>query len=164
MIEPNFTTGSLPENQAKNRYSAALPSDNNRVLLEIMEENVATSYINAAYVDSYKHRNKYILTQSPLDETVSDFWRMLCEHASTTLVMLNAVDEGMVRESYNCFFFLWFLLGKNISYLISKFECVRFRMKCSTVNCSIKTTSLKIVNKRKSQHFPRTLCIIRRQL
>ena len=96
MVEQNFTTGLHPENQGKNRYSAALPSDTNRVLLEIMGENLSTSYINAAYVDSYKHRNKYILTQSPLDDTVDDFWRMLCEHASTTLVMLNAIDEGMV--------------------------------------------------------------------
>ena len=96
VVEQNFTTGLNPENQGKNRYSAALPSDTNRVLLEIMGENLSTSYINAAYVDSYKHRNKYILTQSPLDDTVDDFWRMLCEHASTTLVMLNAIDEGMV--------------------------------------------------------------------
>ena len=97
IVEQNFTTGSLPENQEKNRYSAALPSDTNRVLLEIMNENVATSYINAAYVDSYKHRNMYILTQSPLTDTADDFWRMLCEHASTSLIMLNAIDEGLVR-------------------------------------------------------------------
>ncbi|XP_066913102.1 receptor-type tyrosine-protein phosphatase S-like isoform X1 [Clytia hemisphaerica] len=90
----NFSAGLQPENMEKNRYSTALPIDNNRVLLEMMNEDVATSYINAAYVDSYKHRNSYILTQSPLPHTVDDFWRMLCEHGSTTLIMLNAIDEG----------------------------------------------------------------------
>jgi Protein tyrosine phosphatase len=88
-----------PENKEKNRYSTALPFDTNRVLLEMMNSDESTSYINAAYVDSYKHRNTFILTQSPLPHTVDDFWRMLCEHGSTTLIMLNAIDEGHVRMS-----------------------------------------------------------------
>lgn len=119
MVEQNFTTGLHPENQGKNRYSAALPSDTNRVLLEIMGENLSTSYINAAYVDSYKHRNKYILTQSPLDDTVDDFWRMLCEHASTTLVMLNAIDEGMVIGLILTAFSQLYLLSVSVPIRVS---------------------------------------------
>lgn len=119
MVEQNFTTGLHPENQGKNRYSAALPSDTNRVLLEIMDENLSTSYINAAYVDSYKHRNKYILTQSPLDDTVDDFWRMLCEHASTTLVMLNAIDEGMVIGLILTAFSQLYLLSVSVPIRVS---------------------------------------------
>lgn len=101
----NFSAGMQPDNKDKNRYSTALPFDTNRVLLEMMNNDESTSYINAAYVDSYKHRNMFILTQSPLPHTVDDFWRMLCEHGSTTLIMLNAIDEGYVRIDDLYFFF-----------------------------------------------------------
>lgn len=86
------------ENLEKNRYSTALPIDSNRVLLQLIDDNECTTYINAAYVDSYRQRNAFILTQSPLPTTVTDFWRMIFEHGSTSVVMLNAIDEGPVSD------------------------------------------------------------------
>lgn len=61
-----------------------------------MDDKESTTYINAVYVDSYRQRNAFILTQSPLPKTVIDFWRMVSEHGTTSVIMLNAVDEGDV--------------------------------------------------------------------
>lgn len=89
-----FHSALQPENIHKNRYSTALPADVNRVLLLPMDDKESTTYINAVYVDSYRQRNAFILTQSPLPKTVIDFWRMVSEHGTTSVIMLNAVDEG----------------------------------------------------------------------
>eukprot|EP00794_Sanderia_malayensis_P001275 gene1275-1406_t len=86
----------MPDNMAKNRNRniCVLPADNNLVRLLTIEDDEATAYINAAYVDGYKQRNAFILTQSPLNNTVMDFWRMLCEHKSASVVLLSALDEA----------------------------------------------------------------------
>ena len=84
------------ENINKNRYSTVLPTESSRVLLLPIDDNESSTYINAVYVDSYKQKNAFILTQSPLPRTVFDFWRMVSEHGTTSIVMLNAVDEGDV--------------------------------------------------------------------
>ena len=89
-----------PENVNKNRFSTVLPMEFNRVLLTPIDESEASTYINATYVNSYKQKNAYILTQSPLPRTVFDFWRMVSEHGITSIVMVNAVDEGNVSSSH----------------------------------------------------------------
>ena len=33
-------------------------------------------------------------TQTPLAETINDFWRMVLQHKSSTIVMLNQLREG----------------------------------------------------------------------
>lgn len=47
----------------------------------------------------YKQRNAYIATQGPLVNTVNDFWRMMWEFKSKTLVTLCQLSEGG-EESY----------------------------------------------------------------
>jgi len=39
----------------------------------------------------------YILTQLPLADTVDDFWRMVVEERSHSIVLLDAVDSDHVR-------------------------------------------------------------------
>lgn len=42
---------------------------------------------------------EFIATQGPLPHTVSDFWRMVWEQQSHTLVMLaNCMESGQVRK------------------------------------------------------------------
>ena len=48
-----------------------------------------SNYINASYVDGFRARKAYIATQSPLPETVADFWRMVWQLKIYTVVMLN---------------------------------------------------------------------------
>ena len=39
------------------------------------------------------HKDAYIITQMPLPHTVNDLWRMLFDHKSCSVIMLNAMDE-----------------------------------------------------------------------
>ena len=42
-------------------------------------------------------RENYILTQSPLKETVADLWRLLKDYNSSTIVMLNQTSVDQVQ-------------------------------------------------------------------
>ena len=47
-------------------------------------------------------RDAYIVTQMPMPNTVADFWRLLYDYHSDTVVMLNEFDRNdKVRLSYS---------------------------------------------------------------
>ena len=51
------------------------------------------------FPQGYKLRNAYIAAQAPLQETVSDFWRMIWEFKSKAIVMLcNFEESGQVSD------------------------------------------------------------------
>lgn len=54
---------------------------------------MGSDYINANYVDGYRRQNAYIATQGPLPETFGDFWRMVWEQRSATVVMMTRLEE-----------------------------------------------------------------------
>lgn len=54
---------------------------------------VGSDYINANYIDGYRKQNAYIATQGPLPETFGDFWRMVWEQRSATVVMMTKLEE-----------------------------------------------------------------------
>jgi len=45
-------------------------------------------------LQSYTTRDAYIVTQMPLPGTVADFWRLLYDYHSDTVVMLNEFDRN----------------------------------------------------------------------
>ncbi|RUS75922.1 hypothetical protein EGW08_016310 [Elysia chlorotica] len=82
-----------PQNRRKNRYRDVSPYDHTRVVL-----CGESDYINASMVDVPEADRKYILTQGPLDQTMSDFWQMAWEQRSRAIVMLNrVVEKGAVK-------------------------------------------------------------------
>ncbi|XP_068175146.1 receptor-type tyrosine-protein phosphatase C isoform X2 [Antennarius striatus] len=83
-----------PCNAPKNRYMDILPFDYNRVLLTTGNGDTGCDYINASFIDGYKESKKYIATQGPKEETVSDFWRMIWEQQSSIIVMVTRLEEG----------------------------------------------------------------------
>ncbi|XP_049275010.1 receptor-type tyrosine-protein phosphatase delta isoform X2 [Rhipicephalus sanguineus] len=83
----------LESNKPKNRYANVVAYDHSRVVLQPIEGIPGSDYINANYCDGYRRRNAYIATQGPLPETCGDFWRMVWEQHSVTIVMMTKLEE-----------------------------------------------------------------------
>ncbi|KXJ07872.1 Receptor-type tyrosine-protein phosphatase F [Exaiptasia diaphana] len=84
-----------PANKKKNRYANIVTYDNSRVLISRQADDEHSDYINASYIKGYDgSTKKYIATQGPTPQTVADFWQMIWEVNSCTIVMLTNLKEG----------------------------------------------------------------------
>ncbi|XP_047444203.1 protein tyrosine phosphatase receptor type Fa isoform X17 [Mugil cephalus] len=83
----------LEVNKPKNRYANVIAYDHSRVILTPVDGVPGSDYINANYIDGYRKQNAYIATQGPLPETLSDFWRMVWEQRTCTIVMMTRLEE-----------------------------------------------------------------------
>ncbi|KAM9824569.1 receptor-type tyrosine-protein phosphatase zeta [Neosynchiropus ocellatus] len=75
-------------NDLRNRAKALMPVERSRVCLTASESN-SSGYVNASYVMGHRHSREFIVTQTPLNTTVADFWRMIWEHDTHTVVRLH---------------------------------------------------------------------------
>ncbi|XP_072172512.1 uncharacterized protein [Diadema setosum] len=82
------TAATREENLEKNRYPDVVPPDRVRPYL-MTEVEGSTNYINATYFPGKKSKNQYMTTQSPLSNTVVDFWRLVVDYKVTRIVMLH---------------------------------------------------------------------------
>ncbi|XP_067118513.1 receptor-type tyrosine-protein phosphatase mu-like [Centruroides vittatus] len=99
-------SGYETDNQLRNRNLNVVPPERARVILRGCDSE--SNYINAVYIDGYKQKDSFIVTEIPLPNTVSDFWRMMLNSESNTLILLNELDE--VCPSY------WPNLNDTINY------------------------------------------------
>lgn len=101
-IEPgqqfSWDNSNLEINKPKNRYANVTAYDHSRVILATLEGTTGSDYINANYCDGYRKHNAYIATQGPLQNTCADFWRMVWEQESTTIVMMTRLEERMRKK------------------------------------------------------------------
>uniref|UniRef100_A0A6I8SP14 protein-tyrosine-phosphatase n=1 Tax=Xenopus tropicalis TaxID=8364 RepID=A0A6I8SP14_XENTR len=94
----SWDTAKEDENRNKNRYGNIISYDHSRVRLQQIEGDPHSDYINANYVDGYHRPRYYIATQGPMQETVKDFWRMIWQENSVSVVMVtNLVEVGRVK-------------------------------------------------------------------
>jgi len=84
-------------NSLLNRYPNVSAYDHSRVHISHNNEDL---YINANLVRSTEADRKYILTQGPLKETVDDFWLMVYQYNSPTIVMLCSCYENNMPKSW----------------------------------------------------------------
>uniref|UniRef100_A0A8C8SLX3 protein-tyrosine-phosphatase n=1 Tax=Pelusios castaneus TaxID=367368 RepID=A0A8C8SLX3_9SAUR len=76
------------QNRTKNRYGNIIAYDHSRVILQPVEDDPSSDYINANYID----------VSGPVHETVYDFWRMIWQEQSACVVMVtNLVEVGRVK-------------------------------------------------------------------
>uniref|UniRef100_A0A8D3CJH9 Receptor-type tyrosine-protein phosphatase epsilon n=1 Tax=Scophthalmus maximus TaxID=52904 RepID=A0A8D3CJH9_SCOMX len=96
----NCYEASREHNREKNRYPNILPYDHSRVVLSHLDGHLCSDYINASYIDGYKEKNKFIAAQGPKPETVADFWQMIWEQKTATIVMLTNLKERKEEKCY----------------------------------------------------------------
>ncbi|XP_048395534.2 receptor-type tyrosine-protein phosphatase C isoform X2 [Stegostoma tigrinum] len=114
------STGRRAENQSKNRFLSVIPYDYNRVTIRLEEETSrdednhsdsdvssdesedeeSTKYINASFIDGYWHSETLIATQTPLPETIGDFWLMVYQRKAKIIAMLGKLEDGKDCSQY----------------------------------------------------------------
>ena len=72
---------------------------------------------NYIHSQGYKHRSAFLATQAPLETTVGDFWRMIWDQWSPSIVMLYTVDEEDANEDVCLSVYLPFYLSMYLSIL-----------------------------------------------
>ncbi|XP_052251894.1 receptor-type tyrosine-protein phosphatase T-like [Dreissena polymorpha] len=63
----------------KNREASDIPGDEHRPRLFLNQKPGSTDYVNAVFVNSFQTKDKYLLAQSPLPNTVSDFLALIVQ-------------------------------------------------------------------------------------
>ncbi|XP_035232922.1 receptor-type tyrosine-protein phosphatase alpha-like [Stegodyphus dumicola] len=94
-VDANRCSVALSEvNIFKNRDPLTVPEDAACVKVYVDDRNEDhIGYINAVFVDGYRKKGAYIVTQMPMTHTTEDFWRMIYQYRSSFIVMLNGSDE-----------------------------------------------------------------------
>lgn len=87
----------------KNRSTDCLPYDHARVMLPTSTDN----YINAVFVKDCGPID-FILTQTPMPNTVNDYWEMVWSQKSNTLVCLHSANEVRSIQSISMMRFVIF--------------------------------------------------------
>uniref|UniRef100_A0AAR2J644 protein-tyrosine-phosphatase n=1 Tax=Pygocentrus nattereri TaxID=42514 RepID=A0AAR2J644_PYGNA len=86
------------QNRTKNRYGNIIAYDHSRVILQPMEDDPSSDYINANYIDVSGDASPPSIGEGPVHETVYDFWRMIWQEQSACIVMVtNLVEVGRVK-------------------------------------------------------------------
>ncbi|XP_066507919.1 receptor-type tyrosine-protein phosphatase F-like [Hoplias malabaricus] len=88
-----WENSNMEVNKPKNRYANVIAYDHSRVVLTSVDAVPGSDYINGNYIDGYRKQNAYIATQGPLPETLSDFWRMVWEQRTSTIIMMTRLEE-----------------------------------------------------------------------
>ncbi|XP_033097034.1 receptor-type tyrosine-protein phosphatase epsilon-like [Anneissia japonica] len=90
-----WEVASRSANRTKNRFKNIVAYDHSRVVLEELEDDPESGYINACYIDGYNKSNFYIASQGPNNSSLIDFWRMIWQENVTSIVMLtNIIESG----------------------------------------------------------------------
>mmetsp|Transcript_6731 Transcript_6731/g.19984 ORF Transcript_6731/g.19984 Transcript_6731/m.19984 type:complete len:2097 (+) Transcript_6731:91-6381(+) len=97
-VDAVASAGSLEANMHKNKHSNVKVYDATRVKLAVVDEDQNSDYINANFVHDHTGGKTYVATQAPIEDTFADFWRMVWELGSNTIVMLTReVEKGQTK-------------------------------------------------------------------
>ncbi|XP_052763701.1 multiple epidermal growth factor-like domains protein 11 isoform X2 [Mya arenaria] len=76
-----------------NRLHSDIPGDKNRPRVYLNLKPGASDYINAVYIDSFTVKDRYLVCQTPLKETVSDFVTLVMQEQCSCVVSFESEME-----------------------------------------------------------------------
>ncbi|PIK51103.1 putative receptor-type tyrosine-protein phosphatase kappa [Apostichopus japonicus] len=86
------------ENKQKNRYRNIIAYDEYRVVLDIIDDDNFSDYVNASYMKGFKKERAYIASQGPTTSSIVDFWRMVWQEDIRKISMVaNVIEEGRMK-------------------------------------------------------------------
>ncbi|CAD6190859.1 unnamed protein product [Caenorhabditis auriculariae] len=89
----NIVATSCQANPTRNRYQDVPCQEQKRVKLDLPND-----YIHANYVGTHVNEKRFICTQGPLDNTISDFWQMILQENTDNIIMLcNCIETGKIK-------------------------------------------------------------------
>ncbi len=95
--ECQYQAALRPTCQLKNQSFDHLPLDATRVVLTPRgSSSDGSDYINATWMPGFRSAREFIVTQHPRQQTIPDFWRMLWEHSSRTVIVLSSLEEPVI--------------------------------------------------------------------
>ncbi|KAL0267726.1 UNVERIFIED_CONTAM: hypothetical protein PYX00_009910 [Menopon gallinae] len=89
----NMISARKPINMCKNRNNDIVPMECFRVHLTPKPGVDGSDYINATWLIGFHKMREFIITQTPLSNTVMDFWQMVWDHSAQTVVMLTNTEN-----------------------------------------------------------------------
>ncbi|XP_043278887.1 tyrosine-protein phosphatase 99A isoform X3 [Venturia canescens] len=89
----NLVSATKACNVNKNRNPEIVPIETARVHLTPKAGIDGSDYINATWFPGFQRNREFIVTQHPLKNTIKEFWQMMWDHNSKTVVMLTQCDE-----------------------------------------------------------------------
>ncbi|CAJ0948881.1 unnamed protein product, partial [Mesorhabditis belari] len=79
----------------RNRYQDVPCQDKGRIILK---PPAPCDYIHANYVATPMSDKRFICTQGPLDNTLIDFWHMIIQEETDSIIMLcNVIEKGLLK-------------------------------------------------------------------
>ncbi|KAK7503372.1 hypothetical protein BaRGS_00005293, partial [Batillaria attramentaria] len=141
--------GEREENYMKNRFNSILPYDRSRVVLEKINGDDASDYVNASFVRGHKSEKAYIAAQGPKNNTADDFWRMVWQEQVTHIVMLTNLLEHNKRKCYE----YWPAKGAKITYGTMEVTGVAEEQRAHYVIRTFDVSQAKGQEKRRVQQF-----------
>ncbi|ELU03807.1 hypothetical protein CAPTEDRAFT_174233 [Capitella teleta] len=90
----DYSIAMRSDNVQKNRFNTMrlLPMDKHRTPIQNPASFAQKDYINGLFIDSYLTKNTFIVTQTPMKSTVTDFWRMIYDYNVSSVAMVNGPD------------------------------------------------------------------------
>ncbi|KAL6739902.1 hypothetical protein Aduo_013300 [Ancylostoma duodenale] len=96
MPDVTYEAFKLNHEAGKNRYQDVPCQDQHRVV--ITWPGAPCDYIHANYVGTPISDKRFICTQGPLDGTIPEFWMMVLQEQSETIIMLcNCIETGKFK-------------------------------------------------------------------
>lgn len=90
----NVVSALKPCNKMKNRSLNLIPLEAHRVhIIPKTPGTDGSDYINATFLPGFNRLREFIITQHPVWDTISDFWQMVWDHNSQTIVVLSSVID-----------------------------------------------------------------------